>query len=153
MGYTLTRLNAYRNAQPTSHETFLLPSSGELENRFDRVLTSVFQRARFSWYFSFRGQFFHSRFVLVVACRRGVIFWRFAGQRAAQKLRLFCRLPPLETADTTRKRQDGKEWVSGKLRPRKHRPQTSDLENSDPPNLENSDLENSDPPNLENSDP
>ena len=44
------------------------------------------------------------------------------------------------------------ERVSGKLRPRKHRPQTSDLENSDAPNLENSDLENSDPPNLENSD-
>ena len=43
--------------------------------------------------------------------------------------------------------------VSRKLRPRKHRPQTSDLENSDPPNLENSDLENSDPPKLENSDP
>ena len=66
MGYTLARQSAYRNAQPTSHETFLLPSSSELENRFDRVQTSVFQRARFSWYFSFRGQFLHSRFVPVV---------------------------------------------------------------------------------------
>ena len=101
MGYTLARQNAYRNAQPTSHETFLLPSSGELENRFDRVPTSVFQRARLSRYFSSRGQFLHSRFVPVVACRtlnRGVIFWRFAGEREAQKkLRLFCRLTQLET--------------------------------------------------------
>ena len=40
--------------------------------------------------------------------------------------------------------KDGK-GVSRKLRPRKLRPQTSDLENSDPPILENSDLENSDP--------
>ena len=36
--------------------------------------------------------------------------------------------------------------VSRKLRPRKHRPQTSDLEN---PDLENTDLEN---PDLENTD-
>ena len=28
---TLARQHAYRNAQPTSHETFLLPSLGELE--------------------------------------------------------------------------------------------------------------------------
>ena len=63
MGYTLARKNAHRNAQPTSHETFLLPSSGELENCFDCAPTSVFQRARFSWYFSFRSPFLHSRFV------------------------------------------------------------------------------------------
>ena len=31
MGYTLARQHAYRNGQPTSHETFLLPSLGELE--------------------------------------------------------------------------------------------------------------------------
>ena len=80
MGYTLARQNAYRNAQPTSHETFLLPPSGELENRFDCAPTSVFQRARFSWYFSFRSQFLHSRFrtcrslqnrrYILVFCRR-----------------------------------------------------------------------------------
>ena len=38
------------------------------------------------------------------------------------------------------------QWVSRKLRPRKHRPQTSDLEN---PDLQNTDLEN---PDLENTD-
>ena len=113
MGYTLVRQNAYRNAQPTSHETFLLPSSGELENRFDHVPTSVFQRARFSWYFSFRGQFFHSRFVLVVACRRGVIFWPLLASAQHKKLRQFCRLPLLETIDTTSNRQDGLDFELG----------------------------------------
>ena len=55
------------------------PPSSELENRFVRVPTSVFQPARFSWYFSFRSQFLHSRFIPVVACRTGIIFGCFAG--------------------------------------------------------------------------
>ena len=54
MGYTLARQKAYCNAQPMSHETFLLPSSGELGNRFDRAPTSVFPASQIFLVFLFQ---------------------------------------------------------------------------------------------------
>ena len=87
MGYTLARQHAYRNAQPTSHETFLLPSLGELE------LKSLWSRTN--------SCFPASQIFLVFllqksvpsqslrTCRSlqniGVIFWRFAGERSSAK--------------------------------------------------------------------
>ena len=83
----VARQHAYRNAQPTSHETFLLPSLGELE------LKSLWSRTN--------SCFPASQIFLVFllqksvpsqslrTCRSlqniGVIFWRFAGERSSAK--------------------------------------------------------------------
>ena len=116
MGYTLARQKAYCNAQPMSHETFLLPSSGELGNRFDRAPTSVFPASQIFLVFLFQKSVPSQS---LRTCRRlqnrryffGVL--QASAKRKKKKLRPFYRLPPLQTIDTQRKRQDSEDFELG----------------------------------------
>ena len=120
MGYTLARQHAYRNAQPTSHETFLLPSLGELELK---SLCMIAHQLLFSSEPDFLGISLTevSSFTVVSYLsepaeyrRYFLAFCRQVFEREApKKLCLFCRLPPLQTTDTTRKRQDSEGFELG----------------------------------------
>ena len=79
MGYALARQHAYRNAQPTSHETFLLPLIRRARTKI-ALMVLLLQNSVPSQ--SLR------------TCRSlqniGVIFWCFAGERSSAKRKKNC---------------------------------------------------------------
>ena len=119
MGYTLARQHAYRNAQPTSHETFFT----SLIRRARTKIALIAHQLLFSSEPDFLGISLTEVSSFTVASylsepaeyrRYFLAFCRRAFEREApKKLCLFCRLPPLQTTDTTRKRQDSEGFELG----------------------------------------